>query len=255
MLASLQPLWNHFSCKVNTISIITFPQVAESDCQDQSLMDSHQPILAKPPDPLHLLSNPGSKYSLKFVVMTSLYESWLIFCSKLIHQRIFYFFCLILKKKKRRTWCFTISVRCWQLVAALSLINLWTRSFSASWVHWAQTAVTDSDHQTQWTPWQLRLAPSSHKDSLWLRPIHRNREKSVVFAINNVEVLKHHLLPHPLQAGCHASPINCLLAKCIFAHYLVLSFDCMCLILIIIGAAHCHWASHVSYQIRLKTVY
>lgn len=29
----------------------------------------------------------------------------------------------------------------------------------------------------------------------------------------------------------------------------------MCLILIIIGVAHCHWASHVSYQIRLKIVY
>lgn len=68
-------------------------------------------------------------------------------------------------------------------------------------------------------------------------------------------MLKHHLLPHLQQAGCHASPINCLLAKCIFAHYLVLSFDCMCLILIIIGVAHCHWASHVSYQIRLKIVY
>lgn len=76
-----------------------------------------------------------------------------------------------------------------------------------------------------------------------------------MFAINNVEVLKHHLLPHLLQAGCHASPINCLLAKCISARYLVLSFDCMCLILIIIGVAHCHWASHVSYQIRLKIVY
>lgn len=89
----------------------------------------------------------------------------------------------------------------------------------------------------------------------WLWPIHANGEQSVVFAINNAEVLKHHLLPHLLQAGCHASPINCLLAKCIFAHYLVLSFDCMCLILIIIGVAHCHWASHVSCQIRLKIVY
>lgn len=89
----------------------------------------------------------------------------------------------------------------------------------------------------------------------WLQPIHRNGEKSVVFAINNTEVLKHHLLPHLLQAGCHASSINCLLAKCIFAHYLVISFDCMCLILIIIGVAHCHWASYVSYQIRLKIVY
>lgn len=29
---------------------------------------------------------------------------------------------------------------------------------------------------------------------------------------------------------CRASPINCLLAKCIFAHYLVLSLDCVRLI-------------------------
>lgn len=49
--------------------------------------------------------------------------------------------------------------------------------------------------------------------------------------------------------------IACLPAERIVAHYLVLSFDCIWLILIIIAVAHCHWASHVSYQIRLKIVY
>lgn len=34
----------------------------------------------------------------------------------------------------------------------------------------------------------------------------------------------------PASSCCRASPINCTLAKCIFAHYLVLSFDCMRLI-------------------------
>lgn len=97
--------------------------------------------------------------------------------------------------------------------------------------------------------WQLRLpSPPSHP---FFFPIHRNKEEWVVFAINNAQVLKH----HRSQAGCYASPINCSPAKCIFARYLVLSFDCMCLILIIIGVAHCHWARHVSHQIRLNIVY
>lgn len=57
------------------------------------------------------------------------------------------------------------------------------------------------------------------------------------------------------SSSCHASSINCLCSKCISPHYLVLSFDCASLILIVNDSvALCHWAGRVSYQIRLKIV-
>lgn len=58
-----------------------------------------------------------------------------------------------------------------------------------------------------------------------------------------------------LSSSCHASSINCLCSKCISPHYLVLSFDCASLILIVNDSVACrHWAARVSYQIRLKIV-
>lgn len=95
-----------------------------------------------------------------------------------------------------KSWRVTAGVRSWQAVLAHSLISLWTQSFSASWVHQAQTATTSR-----------RRRPDS---SVWL--LHPPQTTAATSQAQREKELK----PHRSQAGCHASPINCMLAKCIF---------------------------------------
>lgn len=95
-----------------------------------------------------------------------------------------------------KSWRAPASVRSWQALLAHSLISLWTQSFSASWVHQAQTATTSRRRRPDSSVWLLHPLQTTAATS------QAQREKE--------------LKPHLSQAGCHASPINCMLAKCIF---------------------------------------
>lgn len=138
----------------------------------------------KPPFPFAFLSLPPAApgQSARVIINFS--------SSKLVHRRVLFYFSSHKKGWERRA----PRVRgFWQPVAENSLISRWTRSFSASWVQRAQTAVTDDGHQAHRTPWQHRLLFAGTNVSI------SQVLPESIFPNRSIPVSKHHRLPSCLS--------------------------------------------------------